>query len=233
MEVAARTSREAPSEFKMFQTILETKKLKEKIASMKETKANERQNDDGEVLVNTAAEKVKRRFSDERIRVEQEEDNDYWSRMVQEVSGPEVPGLVSEYSSDDEEEPMIKSTRVQPDEGNRVDELEYEIRQVEHDFASFLYRRKEEFSPGIQPDIKCALCGTAREHFSDSCPRIQNGDTRYDIVRGRELCIYYLEDCPSSRTCKYRDRQCWYCCRVRGTAFDDFMLRDNEHHRVM
>ncbi|KIH63824.1 hypothetical protein ANCDUO_05877 [Ancylostoma duodenale] len=238
MEVAARTSKEAPSEFEMFQTMLEEqiseiKKLKDKIASMEETKANERQNDYGEVLVNMAAEGIRRSFSDERIRVEQEEDNDYWCRMVQKVSGPEVPALVSESSSDDEEERIMKSRRVEPEERNRVDELEYEIRQIEHDFASFPYRKKEEFSPGIQPDIKCAFCGIAEEHFSDSCPRIQNGDTRYDIIRGRELCINCLEDCPSSRTCKYRDRQCWYCCRVRGTAFHDFIPNDNGHHRAL
>ncbi|EYC41317.1 hypothetical protein Y032_0573g151 [Ancylostoma ceylanicum] len=104
---------------------------------------------------------------------------------------------------------------------------------MERDFESFTFRKREEFSPGIEPDIKCAFCGIYGEHFSDSCPRIQNGDTRLDIIRGRLLCVYCLEDCPSSSTCKYKRRQCWYCNRVKGTAFEDLIPHDNDHHRSL
>ncbi|EYC36874.1 hypothetical protein Y032_0848g2670 [Ancylostoma ceylanicum] len=241
--IASKMEGPSSSDFEMLQTKLneqsaEMKRLKEKIMAMEEPSARDVQGDN-DVLVNVTPEKVQRRLSEQKIQVEQMEDQEYWARMVQEVSGPELPALVSEPSSDDESEPEVKTrkVRVQPEESDRVEELAALLWQMERDFESFPFRKREEFSPGIEPDIKCAFCGIYGEHFSDSCPRIQNGDTRFDIIRGRLLCVYCLEDCPkdcpSSSTCNYKRRQCWYCNRVKGTMFEDLIPRDNGHHRSL
>ncbi|EYC34701.1 hypothetical protein Y032_1715g3946, partial [Ancylostoma ceylanicum] len=171
--IASKMEGPSSSDFEMLQTKLneqsaEMKRLKEKIMAMEEPSARDVQGDN-DVLVNVTPEKVQRRLSEQKIQVEQMEDQEYWARMVQEVSGPELPALVSEPSSDDESEPEVKTrkVRVQPEESDRVEELAALLWQMERDFESFPFRKREKFSPGIEPDIKCAFCGIYGEHFSD------------------------------------------------------------------
>ncbi|KAK6741290.1 hypothetical protein RB195_009256 [Necator americanus] len=62
-------------------------------------------------------------LSDHKIQVDQVEDQEYCSKMVQEVSGPELPAPVSESSSDDKVEPKTKTRKIRKEqrENSRVD----------------------------------------------------------------------------------------------------------------
>ncbi|EYB89023.1 hypothetical protein Y032_0237g3239, partial [Ancylostoma ceylanicum] len=53
------------------------------------------------------------------------------------------------------------------------------------------------------------------------------------LIIGKPIWIISSKDCPSSSTCNYKRRQCWYCNRVKGTVFEDLIPRDNGHHRSL
>ncbi|KAL6727486.1 hypothetical protein Aduo_009356 [Ancylostoma duodenale] len=70
------------------------------------------------------------------------------------------------------------------------------------------------------------------QHYSGACPEVTDGDERYNIVRHGGLCKHCLDHCPPDK-CKFKQRRCWYCERIRGTIVEDLMPDDGGHHRAL
>ncbi|VDO20083.1 unnamed protein product [Heligmosomoides polygyrus] len=154
--------------------------------------ANERRHLDGN--------KVRVMVNDENIA-----DDEYWSRMVNEVSDN---GESEAKGGAKNDERAVKVRKVEPPrdrgkqnrvpsgakveavappivfgESQRARELEREIAKMEKDLASFPYRHREDDCKGISLTMKCAFCRAEGEHFSDACTLWRSGDARRNIVR--------------------------------------------------
>ncbi|KAK5965071.1 hypothetical protein GCK32_021340, partial [Trichostrongylus colubriformis] len=114
-----------------------------------------------------------------------------------------------------------------------IDELEERMAWMERDLQDFPYRKKESRSPYMNPSLNCAFCDREGEHFSDSCPNVVNGDRRWEIMRERSYCQYCLKRCGYYEDCAYRRKGCYYCNRVKGTAFEFLIPDDRGHHTAL
>lgn len=205
--------------------------------------ANEKRHLDGN--------KVRVMVNDENIA-----DDEYWSRMVNEVSDNRESEAKGSAKND---EPAVKVRKVEPPhdrgkqnrvpsgakveavappivfgESQRARELEREIAKMEKDLASFPYRHREDDCKGISPTMKCAFCRAEGEHFSDACTLWRSGDARRNIVRSMGYCKFCLEIDHEEAECGLKEKVCWYCSRVIGTAFEVLIPEDGRfHHRSL
>ncbi|KAK6057531.1 hypothetical protein COOONC_04950 [Cooperia oncophora] len=116
---------------------------------------------------------------------------------------------------------------------NRMSFLEEKRNRMQHDLSRYPYRDRGDRSLGIAPWTRCAFCEEEGDHFSDACPRVRDGDSRYDIVNQKGRCIHCLEG-PRGHHCRYRTRECWYCFRLSSTVFADLRPGDGGlHHRAL
>ncbi|KAK6764832.1 hypothetical protein RB195_024959 [Necator americanus] len=147
--------------------------------------------------------------------------------MVNEVADP---------SNDDE---PVKTRRVHDDSPrdpsvfDRASQLGDKITQMERDLEYFPFTDPGDRCAGLQTTMRCAFCDAEGEHFSDACPMFRSGDERFDITRAKRWCTFCIGDCPRNVPCRLRERQCWYCTRVKDTIFAALRPRDNGHHRSL
>ncbi|KIH56784.1 hypothetical protein ANCDUO_13027 [Ancylostoma duodenale] len=179
----------------------EMQQLKQTIQRMEESSNRAAPKDEFPVKVN--ASRTQRSLSGERVHFaaddhsRDEEDEDYWSRMVNEVSDP---------SNDDE--PAVKPRRVHDDSPripsifDRVNQLEDEITQMERDLEYFPFRDPGDRCAGLQTTMRCAFCDAEEEHFSNACPVFRSGDERSDIIRAKGWCTFCIGDCPRNVPCR-------------------------------
>ncbi|KAK6031236.1 hypothetical protein OSTOST_02610 [Ostertagia ostertagi] len=165
-------------------------------------------------------------------------DNDdcYWDRMVSEVT--------EETSNEDEtsncdlprKESANENRKVEflvPSIHSTVREVEEKLLQMRVHLNRFPFRDRRDKSQGISRKRTCAFCGARGVHFSDACPFVRNGDTRYNIIDRKKWCVHCLE-APKGHPCRYRKRECFYCYRLSFTVFEDLRRSDGGfHHRAV
>ncbi|KAK6728548.1 hypothetical protein RB195_005906 [Necator americanus] len=159
---------------------------------------------DDEITVKVNASRTQRSLRGEKVHLaaddhlRDEEDEDYWSRMVNEVADP---------SNDDE--PAAKARRVHDDSPrvpsvfDRVSQLEDENTQMERDLEYFPFRDPGDRCAGLQTTMRCAFCDAEGEHFRTraSCfGMAMNASTSYapkdgvrfasEIARGTSRVAY-------------------------------------------
>ncbi|KAK6055065.1 hypothetical protein COOONC_07431 [Cooperia oncophora] len=64
---------------------------------------------------------------------------------------------------------------------------------MEHGIKVFPFRDPRDQSSGITQWRNCAFCEEEGMHFSDACPRVRDGDTRYNMILRRGWCTHCLE----------------------------------------
>ncbi|VDO35676.1 unnamed protein product [Haemonchus placei] len=170
-------------------------------------------------------------------------DKAYLERMIEEVEDDRMEDLpnVEDTSSGDEDGCMEEIPTLEQissdEEDNRVDDhtslnrLQEDLWKIKKVLKKFPYRMIGD-TKGVASDKPCAFCGKTKRHFSDSCPKVTNGNERYHIVSTGKLCVHCLDNCPKHK-CKFKPRSCWYCDRVRGTIAEDMIPEDNGHHKAL
>ncbi|KAK5977471.1 hypothetical protein GCK32_009400 [Trichostrongylus colubriformis] len=154
-----------------------------------------------------------------------------------------VNRLVDESSGGNEEMDARESASVHTDKLHEVpggSGQQAEINRLEKILKEFEYaqchlprRRIGKVSDDKASDVRCTFC-LSLEHFSDSCPRITDGDERYRFVKRRNLCLYCLEDCDPNRSCLKKGKGCFYCEVIRKTKYLHFLIpKDPGHHRAL
>ncbi|KAK6031841.1 hypothetical protein OSTOST_01996 [Ostertagia ostertagi] len=82
-------------------------------------------------------------------------------------------------------------------------------------------------------ETACTFCGSVA-HYSNSCPRITDGDERYRFVRNRDLCQYCLNDCNPCVVCSRKEDECFYCEIMSKKECLRFLIpNDGGHHRAL
>ncbi|VDP35005.1 unnamed protein product [Heligmosomoides polygyrus] len=223
---------------------VELSRLKEKMAE-KERGSTRSENDNNN-------DETPKAESNENCERENLDDNAYWERMVEEVSGLEEPPKEERVKSADiskpvknsktegvEEkgEPAPKARKIDPsnrsEPRSRVRVLEDWIMVMENDIQKFPYRKSEVWSQGIDPRMQCSFCDLTGEHFSDSCSVYTDSSVRHNIVVWKGLCDICLDYCSRTGECRTTLRPCWYCVRVKETCFSDLAKKDYRHHRAL
>ncbi|KAK6030577.1 hypothetical protein OSTOST_03283 [Ostertagia ostertagi] len=177
-------------------------------------------------------------------------DNDdcYWNNMVSEVTdetsnedeasnedGTSKEGVPSNHGlpSKDSINDSYKVELPAPSIHSTVREVEEKLLQMRVHLNRFPFRDRRDKSQGISRKRTCAFCGARGVHFSDACPFVRNGDTRYNIIDRKEWCVHCLE-APKGHPCRYRKRECFYCYRLSFTVFEDLRRSDGGfHHRAV
>ncbi|WKY04272.1 hypothetical protein Q1695_005341 [Nippostrongylus brasiliensis] len=163
---------------------------------------------------------------------DQEEEMDLRSEDGSDDDAPEPePAQPAQIEPQIEQDEDAEYARRETELRQRVDNLQNRITRMIADYYRFPFRKSEWESPGIHPDLRCLFCGEVGRHYSESCPRVTDGDERYFIIRNMGACDYCMEFCRG--TCRYRFRRCFYCERVRGTMFEELMPEDNGHHSAL
>ncbi|RCN42480.1 hypothetical protein ANCCAN_11556 [Ancylostoma caninum] len=187
---------------------------------------------------------------------DQLEDQTYFQRMVEEVTQPQLPRLVTD--SDDgglsltgersssrsssrsrSPQPPQPTPHQEAQQVHRVwepmDEIIYlqdQVTQWQQVLRTFPYRNLGETSAGVDPAVTCVFCDAEARHFSDSCPEVQRGDDRFAIISIKGLCKWCLDRQHRGR-CKYRKKECWYCDKLRGTIAEVLIPDEDGHHRAV
>ncbi|KAL6727985.1 hypothetical protein Aduo_009803 [Ancylostoma duodenale] len=141
-------------------------------------------------------------------------DPDYFEQMIDEEK------TYSEDESMDEDHDLVLEN-ISSDEGDARDNIEgindetwrrrrlrEDLLQMEHVLRNFPFRKIGESSRGVESSVQCAFCRRVEQHYSDSCPKVTDGDERYNIVRHGGLC-----------------KHC--------TIVEDLMPDDGGHHRAL
>ncbi|KAK6011427.1 hypothetical protein OSTOST_23485 [Ostertagia ostertagi] len=71
-------------------------------------------------------------------------------------------------------------------------------------------------------------------HFSDSCPKVVNGNDRFRLADRNGTCFLCLGSCPRSG-CLEDYKECWYCfiVRTRAPILRFLIPKDKGHHRAL
>ncbi|VDO96333.1 unnamed protein product [Heligmosomoides polygyrus] len=115
----------------------------------------------------------------------------------------------------------------------RIEFLQSLVDRMENDIRNFPHRKREYLSPYMGRMVRCMFCKVVGEHYSDSCPVVTDGDERFNIVLDENKCQYCLEGCNPDKECPYKKKECLYCKRVKGTAFESLIPNDNGHHNTL
>ncbi|KAK5977106.1 hypothetical protein GCK32_013847 [Trichostrongylus colubriformis] len=100
-----------------------------------------------------------------------------------------------------------------------INELEERMDWMERDLQDFPYRI-ESRSPYMNPTLNCAFCDRESE------PKMEDYE--------RTILLPILsQNCGCYEDCAYRRKGCYYCNRVKGTAFQSFIPDDRGHHPAL
>ncbi|KAL6743065.1 hypothetical protein Aduo_016150 [Ancylostoma duodenale] len=235
----------------------ELKSLKRTISKMQESSTETTGNESDDDEPDQVESIKKSRHTPSVIQVELAvEDQAYFQRMVEEVTQPQLPRLVTD--SDDgglsltgERSSSSSSSRSkspqppQPtphQEAQQVhhvwepmDEIIYlqnQVAQWQQVLRTFPYRNLGETSAGVDPAVTCVFCDAEARHFSDSCPEVPRGDDRFAIISIKGLCKWCL-DRQHRGWCKSRTKECWVCDKLRGTIAKVLIPDEDGHHRAV
>ncbi|KAK5970963.1 hypothetical protein GCK32_012130 [Trichostrongylus colubriformis] len=173
--------------------------------------------DFAQVIKQTNSEEKER----EEAKMEVLTDDEYLDRLIDETCEEEVA------SSMEEPEPSVPS---QPWE---LQKLKKTLEDLEDAAVRLPQRRIAYVSPSKDCDVECTFCNSI-SHYSDSCPRIKDGDERYRFVKKRGLCQYCLGSCNPYFACSREKNDCFYCGIMRKKESLRFLIpKDGGHHRAL
>lgn len=133
---------------------------------------------------------------------------------------------------EDNKEPTSSSTKEAKKElmQHRLKDLEKELADLRFSYEC-LPKRRIGLAPNCPEQGVCSFCNNDGSHFSDSCPRITNGDERWHFVRDKGLCQHCLRD--HGPECRDGVKECWYCKIAKKTVLKSLIPLDGGHHGAL
>ncbi|KAK5966823.1 hypothetical protein GCK32_013585, partial [Trichostrongylus colubriformis] len=161
----------------------------------------------------------------ERMQVTELNDDEYFSKMVAEVSDNTSYSLQNT-------DPMLP-------ESIPAGEVDAQVKLPARDVMEMMRMRHKSMIATLEdcsvrilggdPDIKasnpCYFCNTKNDHYHDNCPVVVDIRKREEIIKKQGRCVACLEFCGGS--CK--EKICSYCLEVYDTAFERIVPKGAHH----